>query len=698
MMTMVRNGEGTQVRRPRLLALLLASVVAAAGLVGIGAQRSGAAGFDYTITVTPAGNLVDGQAFTVTVAGPPGMTVLNSGFCDPSMPQPTSDRDLTEWCTDTVGNATTGGLAPAGPDGVAELTIRAGTGAATKTAPALGTTHSWRCDATSSCKLPLVISPPNGDATFDVSTMLTYRDDDPTAGCGGNAADQVSSSAPDRLTEQWVAWTVAECAGRGLSTSASFENDGRALGEFEDGTVDLAYSAVAPGTAGFGAGTRSAVATPVAVNATVLAVAGFYPSASSVPGTKLWKHVDDVKISRDELTALLSGHLGLDEDLQGSLVARNPQLQVQAGAIGFTAPSALAGPQATTWFGSRLLEAVGGAGWSYPNSASKYGDKAGTPLGRFGDYNSITNSLAMVNLSTGKPQLVGEIYRKLAEKPEAVSLVTFYLTDLATARQLRLAPVAIADGHGGFVAPTEASVAAAVPTLEAGPGGFSAPSTKDLAAGAYPLTFLEYAVTPAQKLLDGDCKEKPGELAAIKRWLTYVTGDGQAPTQFADSGMLPLPEAARSQAVASLARIGTAEPTTGPCAPAVPVTTTTTTPPSGITGGPESGTGDGSLPVGGGSGLGGGGLADLASNGSSNSLGTAGGTTRRRTSTQNTVNGAQEAAFHSNIPTLPGPIGSPILLGAVALPFLVGLASATGWLSTGRSLPARGRARRRAIT
>ena len=709
-MTMVRNRGRAQLRSFRPLALVLVAVVVGGGLLlGPGAVRSGAQGFSYTITVTPAGDLTDGQGFTVKVVGPPGMTVLNSGFCDPDMPQPTSDRDLTEWCTDTVGNGQAGGLAPADPDGVVELTVRAGVGSATKTAPALGTTHDWRCDATSHCLLPLVINPPNGDATFDISTVLSYRDDDPTAGCGGPAADQVASSAPDRLTEQWVSWTVGECAGKGLTTSASFESDGRALGEFADGSVDLAYSAVAPGSPGFGATTRPAVATPVAVNAAVLGVAGFYPAASSVPGSRLWKHVDDVKMSQAEVTALLSGHLGLDEDLQNSLIDRNPQFKLQQGAIGFTAPSALAGPQATTEVTSARLAALGGAGWSYPNSKSKYGDFAGKPLGTFGDYNTLNNSLAMVNLSTGKPQYVGDIYRRLSEKPESVSLITFYLTDLATARQLDLAPVAIDDGRGNFVTPTSASLAAAVPALKTGATGFAQPLTGDVPTGAYPLTFVEYAVTPAEQLLDEQCKAKTAEQANIEKWLTYVTGDGQAPAQLAASGLVPLTPALHDQAVASLAKIGATTPSTGPCAKTTPTTPTNTTPSTTPTttidpnGAPDLGNGAGDIPSGdfGGSGDGAGdGSGGGVGNGSGSGLDGGGSglasRTSHRSSTQNSIDQAQTAAFSSKIPTLPGPGGSPVLFGALAIPLLVALTSATGWLSTGNAVPAWLRPRRRA--
>ena len=679
----MRTSERRQ--RGQVARTIAMGVIAAGLLASIATAGSGTAGASsYQIEIRPASGLADGQAFTVRVTGPPGMTVLNSGFCDPDMPDPTSQDDLTEWCTDTIGNGSAGGLAPADPSGVAELTIRAGTGAATKTSPALGTTHSWTCDRTSPCKLPLVISLPGSKSVFDVSTLLTYRDDDPTAGCIGAASVDLPSSAPDRLTEQWAAWTVRQCAGGPKATTASFENDGRATSEFADGSVDLAYTAVPPGTAGFGPATRPAVATPVALNATVLAAAGYYPSTSSVAGVRLWRHIDHVDMTYQEAAALLSGHLTLDEDLQNSLIARNPELASQTGAIGFTLPGGLAGPQATTQFASSLLAKTQAAGWAYPKSASKYGEHAGQPLGAFGDYNSLFNSLAMVDLATGKPQIVGDMYRKLAEKPEAVSLVTFYLTDLATARQLGLAPVALGNGTGPFVAPTEASLTAAAPSLQVDANGFSTPATSGQAAGAYPLTFVEQAISPATTILDATCKPKAGTAAAIKAWLSYVTDAGQDPAALADAGLVPLTPALRSAAKASLAKIGASAPTTGPCAPATSTTTTTST-----TAVP---TADGTLPDGSIPGtdipLGPDGLPNSSLDAASGSTAEVGAV--RRSDPQSVARAAHDAS-RKGIPALVGPLRSPVVAASLALPALIGLASANGWLSTGRPLPRRRR-------
>ncbi len=638
----------------------------------------------YSISVSPEGPYTDGQAVRIRIEAPRGTRVTNSGFCHPDMPPATSQRDLTEWCTATVGNGVTGGTEPADPDGVVELTVRAGVGAAEKDSPALGTSHRWRCDDTSPCRIALEITPEVGAAVFDTSVALTYHDDDPTTGCGGPAAGQISTAAPDRLTEAWVAWTIGECGGEGTATSASFTNDGAALAQFTSGAVDLAYAGVPVGRTGFGDATRPAVHTPVGLNATVLAVAGFHPTASSVPGTPLWKPIDDVRMSTAELNALLSGHLTLDEGLQDSLKARNPQLAEQGTRLGFANPNGLAGPQATTAHMSGLLTARMGDAWAYPDLPSKYDTHAGQPLGPFADYNGVYNSLAMINLLTGKPQLVGDVYKKLAEKPQAVSLVHFYLTDLATARQLGIAPVALQDAAGDYVLPTPETLAAAVPAMVQAADGTRALDPTE-PSGGYPLTFVEYAVTPSEQIVDETCAPVEATAAAVRDWVGYLAGDGQDDATAA--GLVALPEALRTDAAASLDRIAAAEPTTGPCAATPPPEETDPPPPAG--GLPSGGLPSGGLPSGG--------VGDLPGE----TVGTGGvgaGSTptagapaaddptdgRADSADEESIDDAQAVVASTEVPRLRGPLGAGVLVATITLVGLVALTSATGWLSGGR--------------
>ncbi len=646
----------------------------------------------YQVSVSPAGPYADGQAVTVRIEGPPGLRVTNSGFCHPDMPAATSQRDLTEWCTAIVGNGVTGGIEPADPNGVVTLTVRAGVGAAEKESPALGTSHRWRCDATSPCRLALQVTPEVGNAVFDTSVVLTYREDDAAARCGGAAPDQFATAAPDRLTEAWVAWTVGQCSGQGTATTSSFTNDGGSLGQFASGSVDLAYAGVPAGTDGFGEAPRPAVHTPVGLNATVLAVAGFRPTASSVPGVPLWRPIDDVRMSTAELNALLSGRLTLDEALQDSLKARNPQLAAQGTRLGFALPNALAGPQATTGHMTRLLDARMGAAWAYPDLPSKYDDHAGERLGPFADYNGVFNSLAMVNLATGKPQLVGDIYKKLAEKPQAVSLVHFYLTDLATARQLGITPVALQDASGAYVLPTPETLAAAVPAMEAAEDGTLAldPTT---VRGGYPLTFVEYAVSPTDAIVDEDCQPREAATTALRDWVGYLVGDGQRDLDAA--GLVALPASLRATAAASVARIATAAVSTGPCAPPAPPEEEgeVPAPPAGPAAPPAGDLPLGSLPGSGGdlptgTGPDAGPGGDVPTATGPGATGTDGGADptdgRADDADEESVTEAQAIAARTEIPRLRGPLGAGALVATVTLVGLVALTSATGWLSGGR--------------
>lgn len=662
-----------------VIASLLAGAVTTLTLPVLGA--AGDAPFSYSIEV-PSGPFADGEAITIRIVGEPGMRVSNSGFCHPDMPTATSQDVLTEWCTATVGNGTTGGIEPADLDGVVELTIRAGVGAASKQAPALGTTHDWHCDTTSSCRVALEIIPETGNAVFDTSISLTYRDSASTAACGGPADDQVESAAPDRLTEAWVTWTVAECGEEGTATTASFTNDGVALGQFAAGSVDLAYAGVPAGSAGFDEGARPAVHTPIGLNATVVAVAGFQPEPSSVEGTKRWRPIDDVRMSTEELNALLSGHLTLDEGLQGSLKARNPQLAEQDN-LSFAMPNGLAGPQATTQHMTRLLTARMGDAWSYPNLASKYETHAGQPLGPFADYNDVFNSLGMINLLTGKPQLVGDIYKKLAEKPQANSLVHFYLTDLATARQLGIAPVALQDASGEYVLPTPESLADAVPSMvEAADGTLAL----DPAQGGdgYPLTFVEYAVTPAEEIVDEACAPDEAARTAIRDWVGYVAGEGQRFSSAA--GLVALPQDLRTDAEATVARIGAADITVGPCAPTTPPPEEETPPPAGPGEIPPGGIPTGGIPTGGIPTADGGGV-DAPSSTPDAATGAGEDPTDGRADEADSasIEDAQAVAASTKIPRLRGPLGAGVLVSTVTLIGLVALTSATGWLSGGRA-------------
>ena len=151
------------------------------------------------------------------------------------------------------------------------------------------------------------------------------------------------------------------------------------------------------------------------------------------------------------------------------------------------------------------------------------------------------------------------------------------ITDLVTARALGLTPVAIENAKGDFVAPTPESMTAAVATMKTNADGLLLPDPLATSEGVhtsggasaaevvepYPLTFVQYAMSPAQPLVDPlSSARRTDSQALLSSWLGYLTGQGQ---HVLPSGFEPLPPALQSVAQTTIPLVGSA-PVTGPCA------------------------------------------------------------------------------------------------------------------------------------
>jgi hypothetical protein len=73
----------------------------------------------------------------------------------------------------------------------------------------------------------------------------------------------------------------------------------------------------------------------------------------------------------------------------------------------------------------------------------------------------------------------------------------------------------------------------------------------------YPLTYVEYAIAPAQPLLNSDCTADTAAQTALNEWLTFLVGDGQKDLP---AGMAPLPSSLTAEAQAAIAKVGTGAP------------------------------------------------------------------------------------------------------------------------------------------
>ena len=246
------------------------------------------------------------------------------------------------------------------------------------------------------------------------------------------------------------------------------------------------------------------------------------------------------------------------------------------------------------------------------------------------------------------------------------------LTDYATAIDLGLTPVAIENAVGEFVVPTPASIAAGVATMTVEPDGRRIPDPGAGASGAYPLTMIEYAMTPTEPLVDHACVPRAQSQQLLSSWLTFLTGPAQAEL---GGGFVPLTSDLTAEAEASIARVGTS-PSTAVCTPASP---------TGPTPGGPAGPGGGATPIAasgaGGSGSSGGGTGGSAGAGPDAAA--------LSPSTPDELAGAAELAGEAE-PTLPPFLGIAAvseIISPVALLLVVVLTSGAAFLTSGRPAP-----------
>lgn len=161
------------------------------------------------------------------------------------------------------------------------------------------------------------------------------------------------------------------------------------------------------------------------------------------------------------------------------------------------------------------------------------------------------------------------------QRPGARNLLG--LTDTATAERFLLPTVRLRNAAGEFVAPTTASMRAAVEAMAATPGsGVLVPDAEVSRRGAYPLTVVTYAVAAPNQF----------PAAAARQYADFVrfaAGPGQTPGTAPGSlpaGYAPLSAGQRQAALAAAQRI---QDRVGPPAPPAPRPRTTpppTPPPS----------------------------------------------------------------------------------------------------------------------
>lgn len=597
---------------------VLAAAAALGGIPGFSVAARATTAPYFTMTVTPTKDLTNGEAMTVTVertqAGTAAgleITSIGTGWCTVGFQAPSKVRfyPLTTHSVAALPTLTgthehcTTATHPLNADLESDSllsppynsTDNYPTERATVTAETSeGTTvHAGTatlvCDAASPCTFVVAVFTKVGnteETTVFLSVPVTFLPPSLSADCGGAAPGQLNTLGPDRIGEQVTKWTLGACeAGLGSGKAltgivASAQSDSTALDAFADGSEDLVYSAVGyTATSNFTPPTeRPFVAVPIAINAVVLAHLETDNIANAANFSTVFGNYPQLYITDAQAAELLGGGptdkaILWDSALGRALVAENPTLGVGSyhpsttDAITFNAahsPSnqnsgivAPSEPDAISFFATSFFHTV------VPSSMTSV---TGATLGVTSDFGTTQPPFAVV------PATGDEIMDKDLRPAQGQG---FALTDAATAAATWggmavfaiQTPGSIGATAPSFVIPTAASMDAAVSEMIPQPDGTLLPNpdaTTVNGAVPYPLTYVEYAIAPAQPLLNTNCTPRTDSQQDLIDWLTYITGPGQSELT---AGLEPLTPVLQAQARNAIAEVGKTPPT-GACAPA----------------------------------------------------------------------------------------------------------------------------------
>jgi hypothetical protein len=545
-----------------------------------------AVGVPWTVTVTPTTNIADGTLLAMTLqtsAEHPiyqaRAQVCRSGvnYASSTSVRPNEDYTIggpncppipisTSADVSTV-DATT--YTTASLPGGQTFSMYVGTGVVEWLSDLDGSNQSLTCDFQNPCSLVIQVRGVDSDGIsrwVPFVQELRYSTDDPLAGCGGVAPDVLATGGSERIAGTWVNLTLAQCAAApdqgGAASTASLANENDGMNGFSSGALDLVYSAAGyEEELGFGVGSsgeplekRPSVAVPINLNAAVVAVGNGRsgPNFRKVP-------FRNVRMTLDQVTHLFSGGpFEFGPHLEEFFVL-NPEFRA-TGLYVNTSPikvGASAVSDAQTYFFTNFLKSNRESIWRVPDSNS-FNAERNLPR-------DVTTSFPVASPSFGG---VLDLYTGSSSVKRAVRLLStdayggvWVMTDLATANSLGLSVVSIENSNGVFVAPTQESMAAAVSTMTSTEDGRLMPDPlATVAADAtqpYPLTYVEYAIAPTEKLIDDECKARTGSQDLMSTWLNFAVGDGQ---EALPTGYGTLTEELRTAASAAIAKVGSEYP------------------------------------------------------------------------------------------------------------------------------------------
>jgi hypothetical protein len=688
----------------RRTAVLLATATVAASVgwaLAPGASSAQTADPPFTVEVSQTTGLIDGDRVEVTVQANPGTTLhADTGertglyICGPGVTYASAaDVSLASGNCPVHNQVSTSsqsyGRLYALADGTrAEGDIAVGVGIAEWEFGFPPVKYTLECGPGAPCLLVvrMLASVGGGPVTEHFVTQeLTFTTRDETAGCGSRNPAAVRTAGSDRLLDLWANATLTSCrsgAAAGATTSFAPSGEAEGIDAFAQGRQDVAYSAAGyrPVNGLDPDSERNAVYTPVALNAVVIAAMG----GQLVSDDPQWPvglpkpYTEPIRMTAGEAATLVGQGLFFFDHQDGApapaFLARNPEIGPspywRTSSDRLNAVVAVQEATAVTLFATTFFDERAPAQWvSNPSAfASSRGVTAsfGTADPQFA-LSPVSQKIQIGALATSLKQ---------NQTPDN-SGPAWVLTDYATAIDLGLTPVAIENALGEFVLPTPESIAAGVATMtkdEDQTDGRRVPDPDAAVSGAYPLTMIEYAMAPAEPLLDAACAPRAESQQLLSSWLTYLTGPGQA-TLAPD--FVPLTPELAAEAGPAIAQVGASQ-STAVCAPINP-------------GGPTGPGGATPLSAAGGNGSGGSGSGsggrDSSGSGSGSGVDAAAGALSP--STPDELAGAAELADAAE-PTLPPFLGIAAVsevISPVALLLVVVLTSGAAFLTSGRPAP-----------
>ncbi len=464
------------------------------------------------------------------------------------------------------------------------------------------------CDADSACVVGFGFARGDGsfftdvtDLTFSPTPKATFD----TGTCTGlNALQTLTASGPERLQTPLSALDRGFCGTRSSPIPVSFLSSeiGEAgpTGISAVGTsADLAFIGspaltTTPLTAG-------QVAVPIAINAAALAQSGGTSSPSLAAGQFAYNPapLPTIRLAPSDVAGIVlhdypttpydSRVPQTDFNPLGDRIAKgNPGLDgfdPSHAGLPFTpvpTPTYGVGQNSVAVSLSDYLSTKAATAWVYPdNSFNQALKRVGKAVGALTSFDPLVdlpagetaphltsqmssiNSIFSVMALKDSPHFSpGDVTCPLSLPPAAAAgnrwmqdgCVRFVVLDAASAVSVGLTSVALPSGPSAadYSAPTVDALTSAATSAagKVGDKGYFQTTT----SGAYPLTFVEYAVVSTNALVDDGCAPRTAQQQMLKDFLGYATTTGQAALPAGLAGLTP---ELVTQATAAIARIGT---------------------------------------------------------------------------------------------------------------------------------------------